>query len=477
MPKITKNPPAQVINITPAQQEQPAPANEEKRRDELSPSWFWDLINGISKDDWGSKYDLLLLRRGESKVPMATGEKGFLDQFIQPVSLPIIKQKYGGGLFRIILNHNGHFKTSHDFEIEGQPLYDSRRERPVNAPAAAGGSDSALAQQIVTMLREEMSRNREAQGNNPASEAAIGLVTNGAAKVIDMIKENSTGKSGGILETITVLKELGLIGQQQQPAGGGVVETIKVLKELGLIGTAPAAAAGNLTDQLTQLLTVYEKLDAVRGSGGGGKADWKETLASKAMEHLPEVVSVFRETRDSNVERAKAERERAVAQRQTAEVLRTISPAASSAATSPHAAPQGVELTHSAPVSAMRTVRLDGAASEQDLAAAAEVIAAAPAAFTEADPGFVAWLKHRLVALVCMGQSGESIVDFLDGAAPGYSDQLNSAPAAMVTAFMRNDPILRAATEHPRWETTLAEARDYLKDGAEADAAAAPVLQ
>lgn len=422
-------------------------------------------------------FDVLVFRLGDSKVPMQPGEKGYLDMFTQPFTIADIRSRYGGGKFRLILEKNSRYKNTHDIEIEGAPIYDMRRERPGGSPAAAhgnpsgAGDTSAIGQQLITILREEMARNREAGGGNGVSEATIEMMSKAAGSAVDMVKE-SVGKGGGgsILETITVLKELGLIGQPAPaPAvpNNNVMDTIRLLKELGVIGAPALAAAVDPSAQLTQFLTVFEKLDALRGTAGGaaGKRDWKETLAEKALDHVPELIGVFKETRDSNLQLAAQRRGLAEAQRDTATALRGISPAApNGAAQSPHAAPQGAESTRSAPVSAapMRTVRLDGSGEPASI----ETVVDNARGFDGSNPAFVEWIKRRLVELVKIGQGGESIVDWLDGSLPGYSDQLSAASAEMVTSFMRADPILAEAAEHPRWPEVLAEAREYLKENA-----------
>lgn len=429
-------------NIPPERNSEAAPPEKEP----LSPTWFWELIADIPKDEWGKIYDMLLFRI-DPKVPMHPGYKGYLDTFAEPISPAWVKARYGGGRFRLVLQKNGRFKTSHEFEIEGQPIYDLTRER-VNGqnPAAAGTGGEAFAKQVIDMLREELTRSRE---SGPASTAitdeTIGLVTKAAEKAMDMIKNQvpaATDPSTQLSSMVSTLKNLGLVGQ---PSGGGIVETISVLKTLGLIGQpAPDPMA-----QINTFLTIFEKLDALRGERAAGPRDWKATLAEKAIEHVPEILREVRATAEASRDAAGQRLEAARANERIASAIRGM-PA-------PPPVPSPAAVTPPTPAaSALKTVP----AAEQ------ENPAAETSGSLEQSPAFEAWIKQRMVAMIAAGEEPEAIVDFLDIAKPGFANDLVAYPPEQVTLFLSADPILKEAVAHPRWEKVLAAARAYILESA-----------
>lgn len=456
--------------------------------------WFWNDIFSFPSDEWGKVWSMWIQRMGDSKVPMAAGEKGYLDMYMQPVSPEQIKKEHGGGKYRIILLKNNRYKTSHDFEIEGPPIYNSR-ERPSNGHAASNGDgNTALLQQFIGVLRDELARSRESnQGGTPGADRTIDMVSSAAEKAMEIVTRQvppSVNPAAQLESLVNTAKGLGLFGGGGN-GSGGIVDTIRVLKELGLIGQ-PAA---NPMEQLTMFLTLFEKLDGLRGgrSSGGGKADVWQTVAEKAFEHAPDIIREIREGREASVQTAKDRRAAMEAQRATAEALRSVPGATATSPTSVRVpvaqnAPQNAatatpagETAAPAPTASgpLRTVRLDAASNGNghvpEINAPLQATdATQQLAFDENGDAPVEWTKRRLVKLLQLGQSGVSIVDWLDGTISGFSDQLVQYTPEQVTAFFKADPILAAAANHPRWEQVLAEARDYILDESESDDPAIP---
>src|SRR5262249_31087073 len=148
--------------------------------EEKPPTWFWDLLGSLPREQWGSKYSVLGWRL-EPKVPGLPGAKGFLFEEMQPITISFFKQNYGGGKFRCVLQENSRFKTTHDFDIEGNPKYDLTRENPNgvhgNAPAAAANNGNAdFQKEFISVLREELARSRTAGQET----------TQGTDKVVEM---------------------------------------------------------------------------------------------------------------------------------------------------------------------------------------------------------------------------------------------------------------------------------------------------
>jgi hypothetical protein len=459
--------PAATLNINLPQQQPPEAAAAEV--EEKSPTWFWEMIHQIAADDWGKKYDLLLLREGTSKVPMAEGFKGYLETLYAPIKPDYIKQKYGGGKFKIVLEKNSRYETSHTFEIEGQPLYDLSRERPGASPAASAVAGSSTDSKLLQILEGQISKlndqlaTSQAQGReNPALHEAITILSTAYKEGIANIGAGGGNGGGSIIETIRTLKELGLIGGAS--AGGGVVETIKVLKEIGLIGGQQNDPMG----QLNSMLAIFTKLDELRGGGEGKPTDWKTMAVNKLGEHLPELLTTVKETVSANAAVAQERRRAMEAQRETASVLRSQSvPAAAPAAPAANPAPPQPTVISDG---GLRTVPINSARA----AAPAEEQPAPVDGFDTNNEAYITFVKQRVVQLVVTGSSGESIVDFLDGAKPEFAQQLIQYPVEAVTSFFRADPILATAVAHPRWNDVLEEARAYILENEEAAGNSAP---
>ncbi|MGH8864427.1 MAG: hypothetical protein ACREVZ_07250, partial [Burkholderiales bacterium] len=301
-------------------------AQEPQPKEERPPRWFFDLIADIPKDDWGRIWHIEV-HRLEPKVPGVPGSKGYLDLYLEPITMNAVQKRFGGGKFQLNLCKNGKWHNSHTFDVEGQPIYDLSRERPNGQTGllpSAGGE--AFAKQVIDMLRDELTRSREA-GQTPSgaiTDETIGLVTKAAENAMQMIRNQvpaATEPTALLSAMVTTLKNLGLIGQPPAVPGGGIVETISVLKTLGLIGQpAPDPMA-----QITMFLTIFEKLDALRGpAAGGAPRDWKATLAEKAIEHVPEILREVRATAEASREAAGQRLEAARTNERVATTIRSL---------------------------------------------------------------------------------------------------------------------------------------------------------
>src|SRR5215469_5400591 len=122
MPRVSKiaSETPVVVNVAPQSPAAAVPVADTKT--ELDPNWFFDKISALSADDWQRVYTLEL-HRMEPKLPGVPGSKGYLDVFTEPITRAFIKNKYGGGKFRLVLLKNGRYQTCQNFDIEGEPIY------------------------------------------------------------------------------------------------------------------------------------------------------------------------------------------------------------------------------------------------------------------------------------------------------------------------------------------------------------------
>lgn len=468
MPQVKKSPaaPAPLVSITTAVPEPQIDPEKNEEKKELSPTWFWDLIAGIPSDEWGKVYDVWLLRRGESKVPMAPGEKGYLDQFMQPITPAVIKQRYGGGLYRAVLNKNGRFKTSHDFEIEGPAIYSSREMSGKNshAPVNGSGNDATLQvlQQFRELLRDEFVRRADSGPGSSANEEAIKLLSSASERAMEVItKQVPSGASSTqqLAELVTIVK--GLMPAQQESGLLGVI--LKPLLERALAPVDPLT-------QITSFLAIFEKIDALRGEGGGKAKDWKAMLAEGIVQRGPEILREIRETQQLGVEAARERRAAAETNARTAEIMRTVprpaaAPVSAAAPQSVHEAPPASAPLQVTPLSeAPEVPATDGLSQDMGDFGPKPAAAATPAEVKAADDAIAGWVKQRIVQLILEGEEPERIVDFLDIADPTVSDLLVKYSEEVVSTFLAGDPILKLAVEHPNWKSFLGRARAYIQE-------------
>ena len=344
-PQRVKEPsPVQVI-VGNQQRPEPIEQKPPQEREEKPPNWFWDLLQSKPQEDWkAGAYQVWITRLADSRVPMAAGEKGYLDMFIEPITPAIVKQKYGGGKYQAVLNHRGRAETSHNFEIEGQPIYDTRRERPGNSSAvqavqAASTDSSNLATQFISILREEMNHLREAnQTPTGANEATVEILSNAAKKAAE-IMERQTPQAGNpatmMKEMVEAMKSMGVIGGAQHGSTlGSLVQELTPLITLLSPFLEKLFKPADPLGQITMYVELFGKLDELRGKGGSGHSHGTTTndLILEGIKTLPQVIS------DMNANKAALQRQ---PQRQIPPPAAAVTPtAANPRSMFPQSAPQ-----------------------------------------------------------------------------------------------------------------------------------------
>lgn len=444
---------------------------EPPEKEEKSPTWYWDTLQEIPKEAWGNIYDVMGFRL-DPQAGRQAGAKGFLFQVFEPITLNWIKQNYGGGRFRCILQKNSKFFKSHEFEVDGAPKYDLTREVPHGPVNGNNGNSAAEFQkEFISVLREELSRSREQnQGTTQGTDKVVEMLTNASEKAMEIVTKQTPQATSGVSqvrELVSALKEMGILGAQPQAGGGGVVETIKVLKELGLIGGDPMG-------QVTMFLTIFEKLDALRGGGGdgGGRAkDWRAMLAEGAVQKAPEILKEVREIVQENRHTATERRAAAEAIREVEQIRRgapvtpaTVAPAAPPA---PTAAPSG-------PLRTVPIDRSDVNKSVHSEPAASTIVDTPPAApgMSQTESDAVAnFMERRIVEMVEDERDAEDVVDFIEEIDPTMNNMLAQFSAEIVTTFLAGRVIIGKATKHPRWPEFLANAQKYIREIRAEDAA------
>lgn len=424
---------------------------------------FWTYMQQLSAEDW--KDHIVYLTRENPKTSIH-GLGGYLTKLTEAFDQEDVKNAFGGNEFSYIMKRGTIPIYSGRFKVEAPPKLDPQRERDITAAGmtAPGDSRNDLVQQFITVLRDELTRTREAMQGQPNSGGgqvdAMKIITEASTRAMDVIKAQippATDPSKTLESLVNTAKNLGIFGQPQAE-GEGILKTITTLKSLGLIGQPPP----DPMQQLTMFITLFTKLDELRGGASGGTTDWKSMLVQKVGEHIPEIIREVRETREAGREIANTRLE---AVRTQERVMKNLPP--HPAAVSPGVRPAAAT-NMSAASGALPTVPLGEPGHPSGEVHAADGLDSGIGSPTslEASPEFDKWLKGRMVAMIASGDDPEAIVDFLDVAKPGFANDLVIYPSEQVTAALSQDPILKDAVAHPRWPQVLARARAYIFEAA-----------
>ena len=465
MPRASlKNAPQQpVINIntTPATPPEENEPEKPEASEQKAPRWFFDEIHSFPVEQWGKLWHMEL-HRMEPKIPGVPGSKGYLCMFLEPVTIEAIRQRYGGGKFRLNLCKNGRWFRSHDFDIEGQPIYDTSRERP-NPNGGTGVPGADFQKEFISVLRDELQRSRESnQGQPPGTEKIIEMMSTASDKAMEIVAKQTPQASNPtqqLSDLVTTAKNLGLVATN---AGGSndllttlLVPLLKPLLEKLVTPPDPLA-------ELTKLGAALDVLEKIRGGGSEAPPkDWKAALVSQAVQHIPQVIEAFKDSTVANTEAARMRAIEAENRRRAAEVLANR---ASQPTTTPPPAAASVSPTATAAAPPAPAVRANGGLET-------ETIHNAPGATAAPDPALEAAaqqkqyddaFKVQIVNMIRLGCSGETIAELIYDLKPEFCKDLARYTPEMITAFFSADPILKLCVEDPRWQEVLTHARDFI---------------
>src|ERR1700682_1733034 len=250
-----------------------APGSEQQPRKNQKRPPLWEWLPTVSQEDFKDLQVEIALYR----YPPVTEKRQAVEKYFEYIDPFIILKKHGGGKFNIYVKYDGQLLYNDDFEIEGPPIIAGTNGSPATngtgAAPPATGSDAVALQAMHMMSNPEMMRGMftmyaEAAKHSmemiraqmPAPVDALATLRN--AKEILGVGANP---DGGFLQTITLLKELGLLGSPEKQGVKEILEIINTLKGSGLIGTAAkpdlgssfVAALPAIADRMVQGLHEY----------------------------------------------------------------------------------------------------------------------------------------------------------------------------------------------------------------------------
>jgi hypothetical protein len=137
---------------------QPAARQEPKK----SRPDFWTYIGKLTLEEW--KDHVVYLTRELPKLH-TKGIGRYLVKIVEPFDIDDIKNAYGGFEFSYIMKRKNAIVYCGRFRIEAPPKLDTARE---SQPIGESGTN-VLLYQLVSMLREELARSREANKRSTAT--------------------------------------------------------------------------------------------------------------------------------------------------------------------------------------------------------------------------------------------------------------------------------------------------------------------
>ena len=375
---------------------------------------FWSYMQSLTPEEW--KEHVVYLTREEPKTSI-NGLGGYLTKMMGPFEIDDVKNAFGGVRFSYIMKKGPKVVYGGDFRIEAPPRYDLVRERP----DAMGGNGASSQDNNVKTLLEKIPNTKEALAQS------MDMVTTAYKTSLNNIAEaggrvNNGGEGGEMTKLLIAMMQ-----SQTQMLTTMMTAVFKSREE-----REPAAQV-NVATQVDSLLGIVEKLRDF--GGGGGKTDWKATLAEKAADHLPEIISGIQSFGDKQIALENARRARVEAvERATVAVQQGGPPAQAPSNGNPQ------------PVRPLSTV---AAPAEMPNPGNLPVV-------TFEQLGF-----NRIVEMVYRGEDGGVVMDFLYGLDPRAYDYLIECDAAGIRAILGADPMLAKILEYPHLDDFIAQVVEY----------------
>lgn len=362
------------------------------------------------------------------------------DGAIQRITEKWIEKTFGGGRYDMKIETKGGAEGYvGGIVIAGEPKLRSAQAAAQNnhgeselakAFAASVEAQNKLLEKLVD--RDSDDRRSASSANASAIESTVKMMESASNRAIEVVAAQVPKQQGNsMVETITLLKELGVIGGEKKD--GGIRETLSLLKDLGIV--APQSQAKTIVDQLKDLSALKEFFAGEDGGGkGSGKTNWLDVIEA-AIEKSPQVLDRVMFMANENMRRKQA--------------------AAAQQASSPSAPSQ-----------------LPPNVVEAQAAAAQPSAPPPPAAAADPDEPF----KRRVLQHVTDNLDPIVTLQFIEGWNPQVAAMLHVFSVEQIRGFLASDPILKQAFDVPTFEQWFVAFLDEIEqDKQEAEEAGQPV--
>jgi hypothetical protein len=446
----------------------------------LGTSWS-DYLANVAEDE------LAITEVKLYRVEPRTQEGYICKVFGERVDENWIQERFGGGTFNVrIWSKSGKSHLERNVKLVGSPKFVPNEVLPIAAQTPAASAPATDNAALLALLEKTIDRLDHLQAGtahpSPAQDQVVEIMASAAKRAVEIAgNSNKTTPEHSVDADLQRLKLMRDIFQPPPRAEDEMEKAFKQAMIKKLLDPAPTANK-SLIEELKGLAELRELMG---WSEGAGKAEhWTTALVNGVVQRAPELLDKLAEQNATKLEVARTELRRAEvianARRGAAAPPAPIAPVQTSA-NQPHPAPSTATPRPAVapPAGPLRMTPIDGNAGNPP-PAPAELVSSEPPSVTGIDtesPGIVQFVKERVVAMVQEGTPGGGIVAFLIGMRQQkFVQMLVKYTPEEISAYLRADPLLRQAVEHPDWPDVLEEARSYVQDQ-ETAAAASPLVQ
>lgn len=262
----------------------------------------FDYLASLSPGEWDERI-VYLYRQEPNVIKSDDRSKKFIAKISHNFDEEWVRAQFGGGRFLAIVknqrNGSGDAERKFSFEIEGAPrLQADEKYRDAANPAQPGApAPSAQAFDSAAIVRAVGDVLADARAGRDPDEDALARITEtmrqGSAAAIEVIKSAAMERAGSMSGNPMVDKLIEATVMRVRDGGGAggvkdLLSLIAVMKELGFAGGAqqsPFAVLKELKEGLG--------IDVAGMMKGGGKGDWRSTLAENAPSLIEGAVGIL----------------------------------------------------------------------------------------------------------------------------------------------------------------------------------------
>lgn len=283
MPEVTHAPAARTKKVSTTTIEE-VPVSDKSERSLGMPAL--DYLRELPEDELGL-CDVYVYRVEPKTVST------YIDKLNERLDENLLEERYGGRILAVKIQHkNGKSGYQPRIQTVGEPKY-TRRElianpslAPASAPSAAGSgiSEATLNRLIDKLLDERLGRDASG-GLSSAVESTVKMMESASQHAIDVVAKQIPDRTGPN-DVLTAAKELVSLIQPRNEKNS-ILETIAVLKELGILGAS--AQPKSILEQITELRELKDFLSGDEAGGGPSKKSNGWDVLNTLVEKTPQL--------------------------------------------------------------------------------------------------------------------------------------------------------------------------------------------